>query len=58
MILGFWLAEESHLAKDKQISLLQLDGKVRGRSSKKHPWSTDKKKSQNRLEIGERVGGN
>ena len=44
------------VAKDRHISFLQLDGEVCGRSSKKRPWSTDKK-SQNCLEIGEWVGG-
>ena len=31
------------MVKDRQISFLRLDGEVRGRFSKKRPWSLDSK---------------
>ena len=55
MIVGFWLVEEISVVKDRWISVLGLDGEVCGCFSKRRPWSWDPKKSQNCLEIDERV---
>ena len=48
------------MIKDRGISFLRLGGEVRGCFRKARPWSADqkkkKKKSQNRLKIGEWVG--
>ena len=53
------MVEESHVIKDRWISFLRLGGEVRGCFRKARPWSADQKekKSQNRLKIGEWVGG-
>ena len=47
------------MIKDRWISFLRLGGEVRGCFRKAHPWSAvqKEKKSQNRLKIGEWVGG-
>ena len=44
------------MVKDRRISFLRLAGEVRDRFKNKRPCSADQK-SQNCLEIDERVGG-
>ena len=45
------------MVKDRQISVIRLDGEVRGSCSEKRLLSADEK-NQNCLETGGRVGGN
>ena len=42
--MGFWVAEESHVVKDRWIGVIWLDGEVRSRCSEKRLWSAGEKK--------------